>query len=266
MRALATSPAASSRPPGTTTPPPALGGTPCLASARGSAVCGALPSLRATASPGARMAAPRAAWCPVARQRPGTRLGTAGATSGHAQRTWACAAAAGLCRSDPPAAPPSLARLEHTQDPGQGGTLLAQPLARAGSSRLPHPGACETETWCQRAGRGAEAPDAARDHPGPGPHRGAPDGGMPCGRARPRASRARDPAPCAVRGPPRSRRLGAALGANGQRGRLLPRAWRARDHASALSPLCDEDGRRARSHGSGAAATRSAARPSSRPC
>jgi hypothetical protein len=48
----------------------------------------------------------------------GTRLGTAGATSGHAHLQWAFAEAAVLCLSDHPAAQQDLARLENKHDKG----------------------------------------------------------------------------------------------------------------------------------------------------
>jgi hypothetical protein len=69
---------------------------------------------------------------------------------------------------------------------------------------------------------------------------------MPCVRERPSAYRSRDPAPCALLGPPLSRLFLAALVANGLRGRLLTRAWDSRDNVDALRPIFAEDGRRAR--------------------
>ena len=195
----------------------------------------------------------------------GQRLGTSGATIGHAHLTWAFAEAAVLCLRDHPAAQQSLARLENKPDTGQACTILAQQLARAVSSRLTRQGAGETETLCQREGRGAEAPAASLATQGTDPHRGTQYGGRPCVRARPSASRSRDPAPCAVLGPPLALLCVAALVAHGPRGLLLTRAWRSLDNAGALRPLFDEAGMRERRHGSGAEDTRDAALQSSRP-
>ena len=103
----------------------------------------------------------------------GTRLGTSGATIGNAPFQWAFAAAAGLFLSDPPAAQNSLARLQHKPDKGTAFTLLAQQLARAVYYLLTRQGACATKTCFQREGRGAEAPEAARDNPGCTSKRGA---------------------------------------------------------------------------------------------
>ena len=61
-----------------------------------------------------------------ARASAGPRDGPSGTTIGQAHRTWACAEAAGLCLSDHPAAPPSLARWETKQANGTARTLLAQ--------------------------------------------------------------------------------------------------------------------------------------------
>jgi hypothetical protein len=65
-------------------------------------------------------------------------------------------------------------------------------------------------------------------------------------------------------GPPLSLLFLAALGAHGPRVRLLTRAWRSLDNASALRPLFDEDGMRERRNGSVAEDTRYAALPSPR--
>jgi len=65
--------------------------------------------------------------------------------------------------------------------------------------------------------------------------------------------------------PPRSRLFFAALDANGQRGLLRTRAWRSLDNACALSPLFDEDGRRAQRNFSVAEDPRYAALQASRP-
>ena len=94
-----------------------------------------------------------------------------------------------------------------------------------------------------RAGRGGAC--GLTGPPGGAPRRGAHPCGMHCVRARPGASRARDPAPCAVLGPPLSLLLATALVAHRLRGRLLSRPWRSRDNADALRPLCAEDGTRA---------------------
>jgi hypothetical protein len=99
--------------------------------------------------------------------------------------------------------------------------------------------AFDTETFFQRSGRGAEAPEASLANQGKAPQRGAQYGGLPCVRARPSAYRSRYPEPCAVLGPPLSLLFFAALVANGQRVRLLTRAWRALDNACALRPSFD---------------------------
>jgi hypothetical protein len=65
----------------------------------------------------------------------GTRAGTAGAKSGHASRTWAFSAAAGLVLRDPPAGPKSLPRLEKKHGQGQALPRLAQQLGRAVADR-----------------------------------------------------------------------------------------------------------------------------------
>ena len=91
----------------------------------------------------------------------GKRLGTSGTKSGQAPLTGAFSAAAGLCLRDQPAAHKDRARLEKKQATGNAVTLLAQPLARAVSSRLPRPGACEREPCFPPSGRGAAAPAAS---------------------------------------------------------------------------------------------------------
>ena len=96
----------------------------------------------------------------------GKRVGTSGAKSGKAHLTWAFSAAAVLFLRANPAAQKSLARLEQTHDQGNAVTLLAQQLARAVSSMLHRPGACEREPFCQPAGRAAEEPEAERDTEG----------------------------------------------------------------------------------------------------
>jgi hypothetical protein len=60
-----------------------------------------------------------------ARASAGTREGTSGTPLGQAHLPGAFAAAAVLCRSDPPAAPQDLARLEQKPDQGQARTILA---------------------------------------------------------------------------------------------------------------------------------------------
>ena len=195
----------------------------------------------------------------------GNRLGTSGAPIGNAHLTWAFAEAAVLFRRDQPAAQTYLARLEKNHDKGKAFTLLAQTLARAVYARLKRQVACDTETFCQRAGRGAEEPEASLANPGHAPQRGAQDGCMPCVRARQSAERSPYPEPCAWLGQPLSRLFFAARVANGQRGLLLTRAWRSLDNAYALSPIFDEDGMRAQIHFSVAEDTRDAALQSSRP-
>jgi hypothetical protein len=85
-----------------------------------------------------------------ARASAGTRYGTAGTTSGKAHLKWAFSEAAVWFLSDHPAAPTYLARLAQTHAQGQALTLLAQQLARAVSSMLTRPGACEQEKCFQR--------------------------------------------------------------------------------------------------------------------
>ena len=113
----------------------------------------------------------------------GTRLGTSGATIGNAHLTWAFAEAAVLCLRDQPAAQKYRARLEKKPDKGKALTILAQKLARAVSSRLTRQVAFATETFFQREGRGADAPEASLDNQGTDPQRGAQYGVMPCVRA-----------------------------------------------------------------------------------
>ena len=170
------------------------------------------------------VASGRLGHCP--RAAAGPRDGPAGATIGQAHRPWAWADAAVVCLRAPPAAPPSLARLETNQATGHAVPRLAQPLARAVEARRTRQGACEREPCCHRSTR-REGSGGAYGLPGPhgdAPHRGARHGGMPGVRARPGASRAPGPAPRAVRGPPRSRRFATARVANGLRGLLRTRA------------------------------------------
>jgi hypothetical protein len=96
----------------------------------------------------------------------GKRLGTAGATSGNAQRKGACAEAAVLFRRDQPAAQTYRARVENKPDQGKALTILAQQLARAVYYRRKRPGAFERETCFQGAGRGADEPAVSLDHEG----------------------------------------------------------------------------------------------------
>ena len=146
--------------------------------------------------------------------------------------------AAVVCLRAPPAAPPSLARLETNQATGHAVPRLAQPLARAVEARRTRQGACEREPCCHRSTR-REGSGGAYGLPGPqgdAPHRGARHGGMPGVRARSGASRAPGPAPrrCAwpaalapvCHGACRQRPAGAAphprLRLPGQRRRVAP--------------------------------------------
>jgi transposase len=114
----------------------------------------------------------------------GKRLGTSGATIGHAHLTWAFSEAAVLCLRDHPAAQKYLARLEQKHDTGKAFTILAQKLARAVYSMLTRQVAFETETFFQREGRGADEPEASLDNQGTDPQRGTQYGVMPCVRER----------------------------------------------------------------------------------
>lgn len=80
----------------------------------------------------------------------GTRVGTAGATSGQAHLQWACAAAAIVGLRAHRAAQTSRARLEQKPAKGQAWPILAQQLARAVSYRRQRNGAVERETGFQR--------------------------------------------------------------------------------------------------------------------
>jgi hypothetical protein len=160
----------------------------------------------------------------------GTRWGPSGATSGQAHLTGAFAEAAVLCLRDHAAAPTSLARLEKKQDQGQAWTIWAPKVARAVYDRLHRQVACEREKLFHPAGRGAEAPAAARDHNGK-PLTEALDtaAGLASVNAKtPLGPHPRSPVP--VLGPPLSLLLHAARGAHGRRGRLLTRAGRSLDN------------------------------------
>ena len=168
----------------------------------------------------------------------GKRLGTAGATIGQAHLQWAFAEAAVVCLSDHPAAQTYLARLETKHDKGPACTMRAHKLARAGSDRLTRQVAFETETCCQRAGRGADEPEASLDHQGVHRHEALERAACTASvHAKvPRGHETLRPAP--VMGPPLSLLFFAALVAHGRRVLLLPRAWGSLDNVDALSPIC----------------------------
>jgi hypothetical protein len=104
----------------------------------------------------------------------GTRDGTAGTQMGHASRTWAFSAAAGLCRRANPTGPTDLGRLENK--PGQGQALpgWAPKLARAVYARLPRHPAFEMPTCLtgERSGVGAPGASLATDGISLAPMRG----------------------------------------------------------------------------------------------
>jgi len=97
-----------------------------------------------------------------AKESAGKRSGTAGQKLGKASRTWAVAAAAGLCLRNHPASPQSLARVEQTPGQGQARTGLAHHLARAVSDMWQRDPGFELAQVFQAGGRGAGAPAASR--------------------------------------------------------------------------------------------------------
>jgi hypothetical protein len=96
----------------------------------------------------------------------GQRYGTSGTTIGHADLTWACSEAAGLCLRNNPAGQTSLVRVENNHGQGQALTVLAHPLARAVYHLWKRPTAFEMETFLRSEGRGAGEPAASRGHDG----------------------------------------------------------------------------------------------------
>jgi hypothetical protein len=97
-----------------------------------------------------------------AHESAGTRDGTAGQQSGHADRTWAGSAAAGLVWRNHPAGHQDLARLERTHGEGKALTVLAQPSARAVSDMVTRDSAGALDTWFHACWSGAGEPAAAR--------------------------------------------------------------------------------------------------------
>ena len=93
----------------------------------------------------------------------GHRSGTVGATIGPASRTWACAAAAGLCLRDHLAGQQSRARVETTHGQGQALTVVAHHVARAVSSRRHRAVAVAPPHFVHGSGRGAGEPRASLD-------------------------------------------------------------------------------------------------------
>ena len=218
-------------------------------------------SMLSIASPGSRISSPLAAWCNVARHRQAHASGPPAPRSATPLRGPVlkppCCASATL--------QPRRYRARLAEKPGHRGSLHP-PGPAAGPCRLllERQGAGETETFFHREGRGAEEPEPPWTPQGRTLTAARNTACRPAS-CTPRAARSRDPAPGAVLGPPLALLFFAPLVAPGQRVRLLPRAWRSLDTASALRPLFDEDGMRARSHCSGAEETRYAALPSSRP-
>ena len=96
----------------------------------------------------------------------GQRDGTSGTTIGHASRTWACAAAAGLCLRDHPRGQTALASLAQPQGQGTALTVLAHPLARAVSDLCTRDPAFDRRTCLPAAWRGVGAPVASLEHRG----------------------------------------------------------------------------------------------------
>ena len=197
-----------------------------------------------------------------ARAAAGTRSGTAGPTIGKAHLQGAFAAAAVLCRRDPPAAQQSLARLEKKHAKGKAVTIRAQTLARAVSARRTRQGAFARETCFPRQGG---------ERRSLGPH-WTPRGGT-CQR-RVRVLQARRPCtprrlevprPCALRLAWTSARAPGLCGACRQRspwGAPHPRLVLTGPR-DALRPLCAEDGRRAQTSCAVAAHATDASLPSS---
>jgi hypothetical protein len=101
-----------------------------------------------------------------ARASAGQRSGPAGATSGNAHRTWACAEAAVFCLRAHPAAQPLLSRVAQNHGKGQALTILAHPVARAVSSMLKRQTACALQHFLQASGRGVGARKASLDSQG----------------------------------------------------------------------------------------------------
>lgn len=131
MRGFARSNSPSFKPPHTMTPTPGICGQPCPASARASASCCAMQSMRSTVFPRDRRVSPLAVWSHVPRNRPGNAWEPQAQRSalpishGPVLKPLACACATIRQRST------SLARLAKNHDTGNALTVLAHTWARA---------------------------------------------------------------------------------------------------------------------------------------
>jgi hypothetical protein len=94
----------------------------------------------------------------------GTRYGTSGATIGKASLTGAFSEAAGRCLRDHPAGQQCRTRVEQKPGTGTAVTVLAHPLARAGSSLFQRHTAFERAKFCNGA-QGAERTSPAPHWP-----------------------------------------------------------------------------------------------------
>jgi hypothetical protein len=159
-----------------------------------------------------------------ARAAAGQRDGTAGTKIGKAPLTGAFAAAAVLGLRAPPAAQPDLARWEKKHGTGPALPRLAQQRARAVYDLRKRNVAFARATFWQGEGRGADEPEAARDHKGAHRQAALDTGASP---AAGQAQAPRGPAPLRpvpLLGHPRSLLVDTVLVAHGLRVRLLPRA------------------------------------------
>ena len=93
---------------------------------------------------------------------------------GHASRTWAFSAAAGLCRRANPTGQTDLGRLENKHGQGQAWTGWAHKLARTVYARLPRHPAFDLPTFLtgERSGVGAPGASLATDGISLAPMRG----------------------------------------------------------------------------------------------
>jgi transposase len=167
-----------------------------------------------------------------ARESAGKRSGTSGTKIGKAHLKWAFSEAAVLFLRDHPAAQKYLARLEKKHDKGKALTILAQKLARAVYHMRTRQVACEREMFFQRSGRGADEPGASLDTQGMNLQKALACALCTASVNAKAPMRSRDPAPCALLGPPLALLFVAALVANGLRRRLLTRAWFSLDNAT----------------------------------
>jgi hypothetical protein len=109
-----------------------------------------------------------------AQEAVGTRDGTAGTKLGHASRTWAFSAAAGLCRRANPTGQTDLGRLANKPGQGQALPVLAPKRARAVYARLPRHPAFDLPKFLtgERSGVGAPGASLAPDGISLAPMRG----------------------------------------------------------------------------------------------